>query len=71
MSRRPSAATSLPARFGASSKTAICATIRFGGVEIVRAINYLARDASWGTYKPCHLQPARSRKTTDAFAVDL
>ena len=34
------------------SKTAICATIRFAGVEIVRAINYLARDASWGTYKP-------------------
>lgn len=26
--------------------------IRFGGVEIVRAINYLARDESWGTFKP-------------------
>src|ERR1700712_2853711 len=26
--------------------------IRFDGVEVVRAINYLARDASWGTYKP-------------------
>jgi len=26
--------------------------IRFAGVEVVRAINYLARDASWGTYKP-------------------
>ncbi|CCV11820.1 hypothetical protein [Mesorhizobium sp. STM 4661] len=26
-------------------------TIRFAGVEVVRAINYLARDASWGTYK--------------------
>jgi hypothetical protein len=26
-------------------------TICFGGVEAVRAINYLARDDSWGTYK--------------------
>ncbi|PBC03776.1 hypothetical protein [Mesorhizobium sp. WSM3860] len=26
-------------------------TISFAGVEVVRAINYLARDASWGTYK--------------------
>ncbi len=26
--------------------------IRFGGVEIVRAINYLARGDSWGTFKP-------------------
>ena len=26
--------------------------ICFDGVEIVRAINYLARDASWGTFKP-------------------
>ena len=24
--------------------------IRFGGVEILRAVNYLARDTSWGTY---------------------
>jgi hypothetical protein len=26
-------------------------TIRFAGIEVVRAINYLARDASWGTYR--------------------
>jgi hypothetical protein len=26
-------------------------TICFAGIEVVRAINYLARDASWGTYK--------------------
>lgn len=26
-------------------------TISFAGVEVVRGINYLARDASWGTYK--------------------
>ncbi len=26
-------------------------TICYAGVEVVRAINYLARDASWGTYK--------------------
>ena len=26
-------------------------TVSFAGVEVVRAINYLARDASWGTYK--------------------
>jgi hypothetical protein len=27
-------------------------TICFAGVELVRAINYLARDSSWGTLKP-------------------
>lgn len=26
-------------------------TISFAGVEVVRAINYLARDTSWGTYR--------------------
>jgi hypothetical protein len=26
--------------------------IRFGGVELVRAVNYLARDDAWGTFKP-------------------
>jgi hypothetical protein len=26
-------------------------TICFAGVEAVRAINYLARDTAWGTYK--------------------
>ena len=26
-------------------------SIHFGGVEVLRAISYLARDASWGTYK--------------------
>lgn len=26
-------------------------TIAFSGVEVVRAVNYLARDTSWGTYK--------------------
>ena len=44
--------------------------ICFAGVEVVRAINYLARDASWGTYKPVmsNLEIIESDST---FAVDL
>jgi D-apionolactonase len=43
--------------------------IRFGGVEIVRAINYLARDASWGTFKPA-LSNLRITQDENTFAVD-
>ncbi|MEP9390049.1 hypothetical protein [Mesorhizobium sp. KR9-304] len=43
--------------------------IRFGGVEIVRAINYLARDASWGTFKPA-LSNLRIAQGETSFAVD-
>jgi hypothetical protein len=43
--------------------------IRFGGVEIVRAINYLARDASWGTFKP-EISNLRIRQNENTFAVD-
>ncbi|MEI9412444.1 hypothetical protein [Mesorhizobium salmacidum] len=43
-------------------------TIRFAGVEVVRAINYLARDASWGTYKP-ELSNIRISEGLAAFDV--
>jgi D-apionolactonase len=26
--------------------------IRFGGVEVIRAISYIVRDKDWGTYSP-------------------
>ena len=43
--------------------------IRFSGVEIVRAINYLARDASWGTFKPV-LSNLNITQDETSFAVD-
>ncbi|MEO5756331.1 MAG: hypothetical protein ABIQ51_05680 [Mesorhizobium sp.] len=43
-------------------------TIRFAGVEMVRAINYLARDASWGTYK-AELANIRISESEAAFEV--
>lgn len=43
--------------------------IRFGGVEIVRAINYLARDESWGTFKPV-LSNLDIVQDETSFAVD-
>ncbi|WP_051334054.1 hypothetical protein [Mesorhizobium sp. WSM3224] len=43
-------------------------TIRFAGIEVVRAINYLARDASWGTYK-AELSNMRISERKSAFEV--
>lgn len=43
--------------------------LRFGGVEIVRAINYLARDESWGTFKPV-LSNLDIVQDETSFAVD-
>ena len=43
--------------------------IRFSGVEIVRAINYLARDESWGTFKPV-LSNLNITQDETSFAVD-
>ncbi|MEP9386396.1 hypothetical protein [Mesorhizobium sp. KR9-304] len=43
--------------------------IRFAGIEIVRAINYLARDESWGTFKPT-LSNLRVTQGETSFAVD-
>ena len=37
-------------------------TICFAGIEVVRAINYLARDASWGTYKAVAVESRDHRK---------
>ena len=43
--------------------------IRFGGVEVVRAINYLARDKSWGTSRRC-ITNLEITQDENAFAVD-
>ncbi|MEP6564557.1 MAG: hypothetical protein ABJB10_05420 [Mesorhizobium sp.] len=43
-------------------------TICFAGVEVVHAINYLARDASWGTYK-AELSNIRISEGKAAFEV--
>jgi hypothetical protein len=43
-------------------------TICFTGIEVVRAINYLARDASWGTYK-AELSNIRVSEGKIAFKV--
>src|SRR5262245_24048889 len=43
-------------------------TIRYGGVEVVRAVNYLARDTSWGTYK-AELSNIDVEEGEDAFSV--
>lgn len=43
-------------------------TIRFAGVEVVRAINYLARDSSWGTYK-AGLSDISVSESRNAFQV--
>ena len=43
-------------------------TICFAGVEAVRAINYLARDASWGTYK-AELSNMRISEGDAAFEI--
>lgn len=43
--------------------------IRFGGIELVRAINYLARDDAWGTFKPVISNLGVSHDAT-SFAVD-
>lgn len=42
--------------------------IRFGDVEVVRAINYLARDAAWGTLKPA-LTGLAVAESDEAFSV--
>ena len=66
---RPPALTRRPAA-ARSSKTAICARSALPASRSVRAINYLARDASWGTYKavPSNLEIIES---DSAFTVDL
>lgn len=42
--------------------------IRYGGIEVVRAVNYLARDRSWGTYK-AQLSNLEIEQGDDVFAV--
>lgn len=43
-------------------------TIAFGGIEGVRAVNYLARDSSWGTYR-ARISNMRVEQGSDAFEV--
>lgn len=43
-------------------------TIRFGGVEVLRAVNYLARDTSWGTYQ-AELSELQVEEDEKAFRV--
>jgi hypothetical protein len=43
-------------------------TIGFDGVEGVRAVNYLARDTSWGTYR-AQISNLRIEEGADAFSV--
>lgn len=43
-------------------------TICFAGVEVVRAVNYLARDTAWGTYK-AELSNMRISQGKSAFEV--
>lgn len=43
-------------------------SIRFGGVEVLRAIGYLSRDASWGTYKAA-LSDVEIVEDADSFTV--
>src|SRR3569833_2094303 len=42
--------------------------IRFGGVEMIRAISYIVRDKNWGTYNPV-ISNLRIEETADAFQV--
>lgn len=42
--------------------------VRFGGVEIIRAISFIVRDRNWGTYDPA-LADLVVSETSDAFAV--
>jgi D-apionolactonase len=42
--------------------------VRFGGVEVLRAINYLARDTSWGTYASS-MSRLEVVENADRFAV--
>ncbi|WP_455274629.1 D-apionate lactonase [Rhizobium herbae] len=43
-------------------------TIRYDGVEVLRAISYLVRDRDWGTYDP-QLSAIAVTETADGFSV--
>ena len=43
--------------------------IRFGGVEMVRAVSYIVRDKNWGTYNPA-ISDLKSEENADGFRVD-
>ena len=42
--------------------------IRFGGVEVMRAISFIVRDKDWGTYNP-EIDDLAVEETADAFRV--
>jgi hypothetical protein len=42
--------------------------IRFGGVEMIRAVSYIVRDKNWGTYNP-EIRDPRVEQDADGFRV--
>ena len=42
--------------------------IRFGGVEMIRAVSYIVRDKNWGTYNPT-LSDLKIEENADGFRV--
>ncbi|HEY1944947.1 MAG TPA: hypothetical protein VGH40_22765 [Roseiarcus sp.] len=42
--------------------------IRFGGVEMIRAVSYIVRDKNWGTYNP-GISDLRIEENADGFSV--
>ena len=42
--------------------------IRFGGVEMIRAVSFIVRDKNWGTYNPAISEP-RIEESADGFRV--
>src|SRR5438067_452435 len=42
--------------------------IRFGGVEMMRAVSYIVRDRNWGTYNPT-ISNLRIEESADGFRV--
>ena len=43
--------------------------IRFGGVEMIRAVSFIVRDKNWGTYNPAISESANRRGMRDGFRV--
>ncbi|MBB3385164.1 MULTISPECIES: hypothetical protein [unclassified Rhizobium] len=43
-------------------------TIRYDGIEVLRAVSYLIRDRDWGTYSP-HIDDIRIEQRHDGFFV--
>src|SRR5580693_1539934 len=42
--------------------------VRFGGVEMIRAVSYIVRDRNWGTYNPA-ISDLKIEENADGFHV--